>query len=94
MKRAIIIYLLSGAALAATLPQDYATGWRITPENPGAFYELALPYDVLAASQHDLRDIGIFNANGESVAWWLQPHDESDIAERRVPLTIDRKSVV
>lgn len=72
---ALIMGLVSVAALAAAEEADiapaaesYAYGWPIVPTAPADFYELELPLDVYrAVTDLSLRDLGVYNANGEPV---------------------------
>ncbi|MDR0780226.1 MAG: DUF3999 domain-containing protein [Pseudomonadales bacterium] len=59
---------------AALTPLDFASGFSLegtSPEQP--LYSLDLPADVLLGTVWpDLRDIGVFNAQSQSVPFWLR----------------------
>ena len=72
---ALAVVLASAAAAAAPTDRDavpaaesYAYGWPITPAAPADFYELELPLEVYrAVADPSLRDLGVYNADGEPV---------------------------
>lgn len=68
---------------------EYAQGWRIETPGQQALYQLDLPYEVLAASQHDLSDIALFDAAGQPLTWWRESVG-TPLAreERRVALVV------
>jgi hypothetical protein len=72
---ALAVVLAAAAAAAAPADRDavpaagsYAYGWPITPAVPADFYELELPLEVYrAVTDPSLRDLGVYNADGEPV---------------------------
>jgi hypothetical protein len=62
-----------GLAGAADRPGDFAYGVPVEVTQRAAAYRLAIPLDVYTKSTHeDLRDIRIFNADGEVVPYEIQ----------------------
>lgn len=83
------LLLLAGLASAAETPMEYAQGWRIETPGQQALYQLDLPYEGLAASQHDLSDIALFDAAGQPLTWWREPANiPLAREERRVALAV------
>ena len=77
--------LATGTAGAAT-PQDYAWQWPIETKGDAAAYVLELDADVLAnVTRSDLRDLAVFNAQGQPVPFAPWPSERKDEA-RREPL--------
>jgi len=72
---ALAVVLAAASATAATTDRDavpgaesYAYGWPITPATPADFYELELPLEVYrAVTDPSLRDLGVYNVDGEPV---------------------------
>lgn len=79
------LLLLSGLVSASETPMDYAQGWQLETPGESALYQLDLPYEVLAVSQHDLADIAIFDAAGQPLTWWRERVD--------IPLTRQEQRV-
>ena len=62
-----------GLAGAADRPGDFAYGVPIEATQGAAAYRVAIPLDVYTKSTHeDLRDIRVFNADGEVVPYEIQ----------------------
>ncbi len=62
-----------GLARAVDGPDDFAYGIPIYATQSSAAYRVAIPVDVYAKSTHeDLRDVRIFNADGEVVSYEIQ----------------------
>lgn len=85
--------LATGFAHAAATPQDYAVMWPVQPERDAAAYVLELDDSVLRhVTRADLRDLAVFNADGEPVAFapWPPERSDEEILEQvpwlRVPL--------
>ncbi|MDN6856402.1 DUF3999 domain-containing protein [Pseudomonas sp. CAN2814] len=73
------IVLLAGACLlashasAAPTPADFAHRVPLEVSGNGPWYRVQLPIDVLFAARHgDLRDVRIFNAEGEALPYSLR----------------------
>lgn len=84
---------LAAAAGAADTAQDYAWQWPIQTEGEASAYVLELDAEVLQyVTRNDLRDLAVFNANGEPVAFAPWPPKNVEEAKRdpvpwlRVPL--------
>ena len=85
--------VLASPARAAATPQDYAWQWPIQTEGDGAAHVLELDAEVLQhVTRGDLRDLAVFNANGEAVPfapWPSKARDDEEfdaIPWLRVPL--------
>ncbi|MDT4843458.1 hypothetical protein FQZ97_773920 [compost metagenome] len=64
--------LLCPPLLAAEQPDDFATRVELRLEGEGPWYVLELPMALHFAAQHaDLRDLRVFNAGGEALAYSL-----------------------
>ncbi|MFC5694156.1 DUF3999 domain-containing protein [Pseudomonas sp. GCM10022186] len=73
--------LLCQPLLAADQPEDFATRVELRLEGEGPWYRLELPMDLHFAARHaDLRDLRVFNAEGEALAYALT---RSSASERR-----------
>lgn len=90
---AALATVLASPARAAATPQDYAWQWPIQTEGDGAAHVLELDAEVLQyVTRGDLRDLAVFNANGEAVPfapWPPKARDEEEfdaIPWLRVPL--------
>ncbi|MFA9439202.1 DUF3999 family protein [Uliginosibacterium sp. sgz301328] len=86
----------AGAADVPLAPQDFANGLRIEGVDAGsALYRLELPQQLYGSTAWpDLRDVRVFNSQGQAVPFWLdkpaaQPAQESRVALRlfAVPTT-------
>lgn len=61
--------------------ESYAYGWPIVPAATADFYELELPLEVYrAATDPSLRDLGVYNADGEPVPRLISPAAELSTA--------------
>lgn len=80
MRSVLMLGLLAtGLANAASTPQDYAVQWPIQAEGDAAAYVLELDDSVLRhVTRADLRDLAVFNADGEPVAFAPWPPERSD----------------
>ncbi len=68
----LLALLCCSAAHAAELPADFATHASIRVSETAPYVRLTLPIDAyLAARSPDLRDLRVFNANGEAVPFAL-----------------------
>ena len=78
MRAALYLGALSlstaNAALALT-PQDFAYGMPIMATELAAAYRVQLPVDVYKVSVHDLGDVRVFNADGETVPYAIRRMD-------------------
>src|SRR5690606_8370867 len=64
--------LLSLSVVAAEKPGDYALQVPLTLSGEGPWYRLELPMALHFAARHaDLRDLRVFNAEGEPLAYAL-----------------------
>ncbi|MFZ6046000.1 DUF3999 domain-containing protein [Pseudomonas sp. CR3202] len=73
--------LLCQPLLAAEQPEDFATRVELRLEGEGPWYRLELPMALHFAARHaDLRDLRVFNAEGETLAYALT---RSSSGERR-----------
>lgn len=93
MRNALLLALLATGSAHAATPQDYARQWPIQAEPGAAAYVLELDASVLEhVTRADLRDLAVFNANGEPVPFAPWPPERSDEELRepapwlRVPL--------
>lgn len=60
------------ATPAAMIPEDFATGMHLQTSGNSPFYRIALPEAIYTGAAHpDLRDIRVFNHNGESLPFAL-----------------------
>ncbi len=80
MRSVLMLGLLAtGLANAVTTPQDYAVQWPIQAEGDAAAYVLELDDSVLRhVTRADLRDLAVFNADGEPVAFAPWPPEGTD----------------
>jgi len=86
MRTLLMIGLLATGGAHAATPQDYAWQWPIQTEGEAAAYVLELDAEVLAnVKGSDLRDLAVFNASGEAVAFAPWPPERKD-EDRREPL--------
>lgn len=73
--------LLCQPLLAAEQPEDFTTRVELRVEGPGPWYRLEMPMALHFAARHaDLRDLRVFNAEGEALAYALT---RSSASERR-----------
>ncbi|WP_330114593.1 DUF3999 domain-containing protein [Pseudomonas sp. JS3066] len=73
--------LLCQPLLAAEQPDDFTTRVELRLDGQGPWYRMDLPMALHFAAQHaDLRDLRVFNAEGESLAYALT---RSSASERR-----------
>jgi hypothetical protein len=73
--------LLCQPLLAAEQPDDFATRVELRLEGQGPWYRMELPMALHFAARHaDLRDLRVFNAEGETLAYALT---RSSSSERR-----------
>ncbi|WP_152226905.1 DUF3999 domain-containing protein [Pseudomonas sp. SCB32] len=71
--------LVATAASAAPVPTDFANRVPLEVAGKGPWYRLQLPIDVLFAARHgDLRDVRIFNAEGEALPYSLRTGTASE----------------
>lgn len=86
--------LFGAAAVAGERPQDYATRVELDLSGDGPWYRLELPMALQMAARHgDLRDLRVFNAQGQMLAYSLrsgrqqyqQTRSETEVP--RFPLT-------
>ena len=91
--RSLLMLGLLAAGAAANTPQDYAWQWPVQAEGDAAAYVLELDAGVLQhVSRADLRDLAVFNADGEPVPFAPLPHEQAEESRRepvawlRVPL--------
>ena len=86
MRSLLMLGLLATGAAAAATPQDYAWQWPIETTGDAAAYVLELDAEVLAnVTRSDLRDLAVFNAQGQAVPFAPWPPERKDEA-RREPL--------
>jgi hypothetical protein len=93
MRSVLMLGLLATGAASAASPQDYAWQWPIQTQGDAAAYVLELDAEVLAnVTRADLRDLAVFNAQGQPVPFAPWPAERKDDARReplawlRVPL--------
>lgn len=71
--------LLGNAASAAPAPADFAHRVPLEVSGNGPWYRVQLPIEVLFAARHgDLRDLRIFNAEGEALPYSLRTSAASE----------------
>lgn len=71
--------LLSGLAVASPTPADFASRVPLEVSGNGPWYRLQLPIDVLFAARNgDLRDLRVFNADGEALPYSLRTTSASE----------------
>lgn len=74
--------LFGGSVAAGPMPADFANRVPLEVSGKGPWYRLQLPIEVLFASRHgDLRDLRVFNAEGEALPYSLRT---SAASEKRV----------
>ena len=70
-------------------PQDYAWGRSLTTAASSPWYRVALPDDVYQQSVWpDLRDVRVFNHQGERVPFTLQVQQEAQPAPKEQALRL------
>ena len=92
----IVNNLLLWALLAVALPgwgqetpQDYAWGAAINAQTPSPLYQLSLPENVYTESAWpDLRDVRIFNQQGETVPFTLIPDVQKNLQVESLALRV------
>ncbi|MCP1624214.1 DUF3999 domain-containing protein [Pseudomonas nitroreducens] len=71
--------LLGSQASAAPAPADFANRVPLEVSGNGPWYRVQLPIEVLFAARHgDLRDVRIFNAEGEALPYSLRTSAASE----------------
>ncbi|MDV5355450.1 DUF3999 domain-containing protein [Kosakonia sp. SMBL-WEM22] len=84
--------LFCATASAAELPekpQDYARGVMLDVPQPASWYRVDLPQEVYAHSAWpDLRDVRVFNHDGERVPFALETQNTKTVAPEAVPLRV------
>jgi hypothetical protein len=76
--------LLAPWAVAKEQAQDYATRVPLTLSGEGPWYRLELPLALHFAARHaDLRDLRVFNAEGEALAYALTLGDAQSSEQRQ-----------
>ncbi len=86
MRAMLMFGLLAAGTAGAATPQDYAWQWPIETQGQAAAYVLELDADVLASvTRSDLRDLAVFNAQGQPVPFAPWPAESRD-ETRREPL--------
>ncbi|WP_448683337.1 DUF3999 domain-containing protein [Pseudomonas nicosulfuronedens] len=71
--------LLANQASAAPTPADFAHRVPLEVSGSGPWYRVQLPIEVLFAARHgDLRDVRIFNAEGEALPYSLRTSAASE----------------
>lgn len=80
MRSVLMLGLLAtGLAHAKTTPQDYAVQWPVDAGGDAAAYVLELDASVLQhVTRADLRDLAVFNADGEPVPFAPWPPEGTD----------------
>ncbi|MGC3965423.1 MAG: DUF3999 domain-containing protein [Rhodocyclaceae bacterium] len=80
----------AGAADAPLAPQDFATGLRIEGvDASAALYRLELPQQLYGGTAWpDLRDVRVFNSQGQAVPFWFDRPAAQLAQETRVPLRL------
>jgi hypothetical protein len=93
MRPLLMLGLLAAGAAHANAPQDYARQWPVLAEGDAAAYVLELDAEVLQhVSRADLRDLAVFNADGEPMPFAPLPFEHTEqsrlepVAWLRVPL--------
>ncbi|WP_375591856.1 DUF3999 domain-containing protein [Chitiniphilus eburneus] len=98
MNRSIRLFCLTAALLAGPAPAadnaaDYPTHTPLTLTGQGPWYRLALPMDARLAARHaDLRDLRVFDAQGQTVPYALRQvtapatRSQREISARLFPL--------
>ncbi|QRY80072.1 DUF3999 domain-containing protein [Pseudomonas sp. PDNC002] len=72
-------WLLSANASAALAPTDFSNRVPLEVSGNGPWYRVQLPIDVLFAARHgDLRDVRVFNAEGEALPYSLRSSAASE----------------
>lgn len=70
----LLALLLGGAVQAAERPQDFRQAWPLRLVGEGPWYRLELPIAAHLAARHgDLRDLRVFDADGQAQAYALLP---------------------
>lgn len=79
----------AGAAELPEKPQDYARGMMLDVPQPASWYRVDLPQAVYAHSAWpDLRDVRVFNQDGERVPFTLETQRTDAAAAKAVPLRV------
>ncbi len=93
MRSIVMLGLLAAGTAGAATPQDYAWQWPIQTQGDAAAYVLELDAEVLAhVTRSDLRDLAVFNAQGQPVPFAPWPPERRNEALRdplawlRVPM--------
>ncbi len=71
-------------------PQDFASGVEITGTNTGApLYRFDLPVDAFTGTAWpDLRDVRVFNSQGEAVPFWLLEPETRSVQDKSIALQL------
>ncbi|MBS1206727.1 MAG: hypothetical protein H6R25_3626 [Proteobacteria bacterium] len=83
----------TGAAISSEplpdSPQDYAFGATLDLPQPASWYRVDLPLDVYTQSTWpDLRDVRVFNRDGERVPFTLETQSAATHAPAAIPLRV------
>lgn len=80
MRSLLMLGLLATGTAHAGSPQDYAWQWPVQAEGEAAAYLLELDAEVLQhVSRSDLRDLAVFNADGEPVPFAPLPFEHTEV---------------
>lgn len=82
---------LAGVAedAAPDTPQDYAWGMQLNSEGASPFWQVGLPTQVYEQTVWpDLRDVRVFNKQGEAVPFALQPQQRQQDAPKPVAMKV------
>lgn len=85
----MLLCATAGAADLPEKPQDYARGVMLEVPQPAAWYRVDLPQEVYTHSAWpDLRDVRVFNHDGERVPFTLETQSSEAAAPKAVPLRV------
>ena len=90
MTRWLLLACMAAQTASAALPADYAQVIPIVTAGDSAAWQVELAAPVYAGSiDPNLRDLGVFNANGEAVPMKIQPAEYVDsITEQRSAVAV------
>ncbi len=86
MRSVLMLGLLAAGAAHADSPKDFAWQWPVNAEGDASTYVLELDAEVLQkVGRSDLRDLAVYNADGEQMPFAPMPLEVDD-ETRREPL--------
>ena len=85
-----ILFACSASAQTVAAQSEYAYGWTVATETTADYYQIVLPLEFYASvSDADLRDVGVYNADGNAVPRLIrQPYEKVRDVEKSVELNV------